>query len=153
MKEVTKCPTCDAKMVKYKHVLNQRMAFAVFRFYEAGGPVHYEKALGGAGSSEHKNKANMQKIAYWGLIAKHYNEAGVREGGVWKITPRGQEWVRGHVSVPRRVITYRGQFDSFEGDLVAFREFHPYQYREKADYVRDAIPVGSEGDSDQPKFL
>lgn len=141
-KEITKCSECGAKTVMYRHTMNQRMAFTVFRFYEANGPAHYESILRKLGDvSEHKNKANMQKIAYWGLIEKYY-EKGVRKKGWWVITDFGIQWVRGQVSIKQWAITYRGVPKDWAGEDIYFKKYHPYEYRQKDDYVSDAIPAG-----------
>ncbi len=86
------CPTCGAKMVRYRHQLNEGLCLAMAEFFRRfqgnRGQVAEVKGL------SHNQLANWQKLRYWGLIEKA-NEEGNEKGGWWRITGLGAEFLRG----------------------------------------------------------
>ncbi len=47
---------------------------------------------------------NFQKLRYWGLVAK-YKEMGNHIAGYWVLTKRGGEFLRGEITLPKKVKT------------------------------------------------
>jgi len=131
----SECPTCGAKTVKYKHTLNQNLVKALDRFYESEPPINL-KVVG----FTRNQWDNFQKLRYWELVTKHYVD-GKRIGGVWNITDQGKRFLQGILAVPRRVVTYRGDRESYEGELVKAKDlWGDFNYRKREDYAADAEP-------------
>jgi hypothetical protein len=63
------------------------------------------------------------RLKLWGLVeeATEKREDGGR-AGYWRITSRGELFLKGKISVPKYVKVYDGKGFGFEGDPVMIRE-------------------------------
>lgn len=59
---------------------------------------------------------NLQKLRYWGLIAKAPDASA--KGGFWILTDLGLAFAQGRIQIRNKVWTYRGDFVRFAGDQV-----------------------------------
>lgn len=121
---IERCEHCDAKMIHYRHSLNKGLA---------KGLIILDKKYGGIASlNEMKElnfnqKNNFQKLRYWGLVKKG-------EDCRWQITEEGLRFVKGEEIVPKIVITYRNQFEKFDGPLIGIEtalQEYGYWWREQ----------------------
>ena len=81
MKEAKLCRHCGAKMVEYPHTLSRSLARVIFRICQnirAGDPGFHVGSCGLTNSQIN----NLQKLRYWGLIAKARDASA--KGGHWK---------------------------------------------------------------------
>jgi hypothetical protein len=95
-----RCPCCDQWSQVYDRRINSGMARTLIRFYQAHGTE-----WGHLRSSDDSREGS--KLRYWGLIE---NEAALRpdggRSGWWRITPAGQDFVRGRLRVAKKAIVY-----------------------------------------------
>jgi len=130
MKQIKRCPHCEAKMVSYRHVFNKGLASSLFELYESGGgPISLRNLR-----LTRTQWTNFQKLRYWDLVIK----TGV--DGEWKITEKANEFITMGTALPKWVWTYRGQTDKFDGDTCFFNDVHEPKYDRKEDYVRNSRP-------------
>jgi hypothetical protein len=142
-RDAARCPTCGAKIVRYRHTMNRGLVGGLVALAEAGG----EASLADLGLTRNQVD-NFQKLRYWGLVEKVHRDDGTRVAGVWRVTREGYKFLAGG-RVYRAVWTYRGEFecaddeDGWRVPTVSARSVAPgYQYREE--YARRALPVFAE---------
>jgi hypothetical protein len=132
------CPHCGAKMMEYRHVLNDAL-IAAFRRLCKHGQINLRKLKLG-----HSPWANFQKLRYFGLVEKCYDEHGRLIKGVWEVTPRGWRFFHRQVKLYCRVWSYRGEFRRFdkESPRVSILDFPGFnaKFKQKEEYADDAEP-------------
>ena len=140
-RDAARCPTCGAKIVRYRHTMNRGLVEGLVALAEAGG----EASLADLGLTRNQVD-NFQKLRYWGLVEKVHRDDGTRVAGVWRVTHHGYRFLVGD-RVPRAVWTYRGEctgMDFIAGTVEARSVAPGYQYREE--YARRALPVFAEAE-------
>lgn len=106
VKEKKCCTECGRPMMKNKHTFNRGLASTLlalansYGLFEPFNPNDQQWLT-------HNQKANFQKLQYWGLVVKHYTDRH-RVGGYWHMT-REAFWVLNGKAVPRWVETYKSQ--------------------------------------------
>lgn len=72
--------------------------------------------------------ANFQKLRYHALVAK---DKDAKEKGCWLITKRGGQFLRGEISIHKRVHTYRNRIIGYSDDMVHINQFrHEFPFFE-----------------------
>jgi len=138
-RDAARCPTCRAKIVRYRHTMNRGLVEGLVALAEAGG----EASLADLGLTRNQVD-NFQKLRYWGLVEKVHRDDGTRVAGVWRVTRAGYRFLVGDC-VSRVVWTYRGAttgMDFIAGTVEARSVAPGYQYREE--YARRALPAFAE---------
>lgn len=136
-KEVKYCECCGAKMMEYRHHLNKQMADALLKL------LPFEHADLKQIRLERNQWQNFQKIQYWGLVEKYF-EGGERQGGCWSVTDKGKRFLKGEISVPCNVWTYRNRTIKEDDKKVNIEDLIPdFKWRLPKDYAEDAIPHGN----------
>ena len=137
-KPVLRCEHCNAKMVEYRHSLNQQLAECLLALASQGGTIEFRELQKFISFNQ---RANFPKLQYWGLIAKmRDDETNERVGGLWGLTWAGFHFVRGMGTVNKSVWTYRNEFVRFDGPQIFLKELKVEAFREKSDYVADEKP-------------
>jgi hypothetical protein len=127
-----KCPECDAGTKKHKHGLSGNLIEGLDRLYRhAGLKFANLRVL----DMERVQWDNFQKLKYWGLV-----EQLKVKSGEWRVTPKGEAFLRGRLKVPSSVITYRGIFVEYEGDDIG-PEDAVEEWKHRPEYAEDAVPV------------
>ena len=132
-----KCPHCQANMVLYAHTLGRGVVNGLVKFAGLGPGAHKLCDRGRLANGMTRNQAdNFQKLRYFKLVEK----AGQGEhSGIWRITKLGWDFIAGDARSPRKVWTYRGDFDHFEDDLVTIGDTkHEAFYLQFDDYVAES---------------
>lgn len=70
----------------------------------------------------HGGYANLPKLRYHGLIDKVKNEDGKIIKGEWVITARGVQFLRGDISIPKEVLTFRNKVIEVSDDTTWIKE-------------------------------
>lgn len=117
-----KCPCCDQLAKVYKRPLFASMAIDLLRAYRSHGvgrwfhlPSEPEKMPNGGATGVSR---------YWGLIEE---ETDVRRddggrAGFWRVTPLGERWLLGEISVPKYARVYDGKLLGLCGEPWTIRQ-------------------------------
>ena len=97
-KNETRCPHCNAKMVKYRHILNKGLAICLIRLAQAGGQAKLNEL-----ELSYTQRNNFQKLQYFGLTKKNQDNRHV-----WILTPIAVSWLQEGIWIKSVVWTYRG---------------------------------------------
>lgn len=117
--ENTKCECCGASLKAYWHTLTPGLVSTLIRMIQAVktkgvNEIHLQKEV-----EMTKNQYNnFQKLRFFGLVAKVRNDDSTHKTGYWLITNRGGEFLRGKISIPRRVKTFRNQVEDHDPETV-----------------------------------
>jgi hypothetical protein len=108
------CPTCGASVKAYWHTLNGGLVsvlIAAIQFVHANGrnEFHLQNDLHLSVNAF----CNFTKLRFHGLVAKVDGRAGY-----WCITRRGGMFLRGEISVPLKVKTFRNRVQDHSAELV-----------------------------------
>jgi hypothetical protein len=116
------CPWCGQYAKIYRRKLNSGMAYALCCFYryyrrEWGLIVHED------GRVQRRWGGDPAKLFHWGLLepAESPHNRKRRRAGLWRVTQRGQDWVRERITVPRYAVIYDGHLLRLEGDPTNVR--------------------------------
>jgi hypothetical protein len=150
----TKCPCCDRFVKIYERVLNAQMALALIAIYKhfrtdktPGSYLHVPGYL-----MEHQiMRADEAKLVYWGILEalKGLREDGSKRNGYYRITPKGIDFVRGKIRVPKYIYTYKTKFlglsdgQSYPDKSIDITEAlgKNFNYREMMDGYDDDVDV------------
>lgn len=135
-----RCYACDATIVEYRHTLGLGLVSALHKFARTGSPLNVHRHLG----LTTNQWDNFQKLRYWDLVAKCYDEEGKRIQGLWSLTDVAVHFLQGKKLLPRAVWTYRGVVQRFDSDLISVDDVD-VGYRLIEDYIADSVPHFSEG--------
>lgn len=127
------CDHCGASMVEYRHRLNKTLIEGLEALQEFGGSANLKQL-----DLDRNQWDNFQKLRYWDLVKKSYNEENKRVGGTWEVTSTGNDFLLGKLSVFSTVVTYRGERTSFEGKSVSYSSVSDTGYKQKPEYVEDS---------------
>lgn len=103
------CEHCGAKNVEYRFSFNSGLASCLRKIFEAGGVA--KNSMIGLTKSQY---TNITKMRHWGLIVPHVNEESIKKRGWWKLTKRGSDFLAGTITIPRFVVTCRGDLVRME---------------------------------------
>ena len=120
-----KCPCCGRHVQVYKRKLNRTMVQALHLMWVAGGTTEWRHAptvLQGFA----KEAKDVAKCALWDLIEeeKARRPDGGRSGW-WRVTPEGEEFLKGNHAVHRYAVVYQDRVIDHTGDLVSVGEVSP----------------------------
>jgi len=130
MKEIKKCPHCDAKMVEYRHTFNKGLAHGLYELWLSGGGPSSLRSL----RLTRTQWTNFQKLRYWDLVSRTKHE------GEWILTTKGLEFITQGTPLTKWVWTYRGDPVKFDGDTCFFKDIHEPKYDTREDYVINSQP-------------
>ena len=128
------CEHCGASMNEHRHTLSRAMVEGLKRLAEYDFPVNIKHL-----QLTRNQWDNFQKLRYWGLVRKSYNEIGVRLAGQWEVTSKGRQFLAGKIGAPKHVWTYRGEFVRSEFDLTTVSDCLPVEYKQREDYAAEAL--------------
>lgn len=138
MKEIVRCPHCDAKMVEYRHTINKNMVKCLFVILEAGGIMPFKEFNN---KVTYNQRNNFQKLQYWGLVKKVKDKlSDERRAGVWALTDKCLDFLQGILEINKNVFTYRNKTMRFEGEFISIEDLEYEPYRQKLDYNSDQVP-------------
>lgn len=66
---------------------------------------------------------NYQLMAKWELIEKgSKTNSATRSDGMWRITERGWDFIRGHISVPTKAYIYNNSIEGWSEEEMEFKD-------------------------------
>ena len=129
------CETCGAKVVEYKHGLSLGLVRVLYRLAAADRPGSVVAIS--TVDLTYSQRNNAQKLRYWYLIEKVGDPES--KGGDWRVTQRGSAFLKGEISLPQYVWTFRGDTVRYEG-RSRYIEQVTDGWKWRPDYAREAIP-------------
>jgi hypothetical protein len=124
-KEGTTCVCCGQKVMLYHRSLTSAMAMALHLFSKAQtdieGYVHAENFFK-TQNCPSSIRGDFPKLRFWGFImAKPSDSEGdTSSSGMYKILPKGIEFLKGELIVPAAVLIYNNKFIGFSENTTNF---------------------------------
>lgn len=114
------CPCCGQLVKKYPRKLTSSMAKALISLYNQssgwGESVHIKKI-------KNVNGGEFAQLKRWGLITDEANEDTTkRRSGLWSITSKGVQFIKGEISVPMYCDTYNGKTLGFSKETTTIQQ-------------------------------
>jgi hypothetical protein len=109
------CPVCGQFGKVYRMRLTQTMALAVKWIADHGNPDGWVEVQSTGPRWMIRGKT-YSMIAHWGLI-----ESQSRRSGIWRVTPKGRDFLSGKVLVPDAVYIYDNDVWAVSKDETSFR--------------------------------
>lgn len=113
------CPCCSQFAKVYRRKIHAGIARGLIAAYRhAGREWFHGPTVIQAGDS-----GEVSRLRYWGLVeeATERRDDGGRAGW-WRVTDRGEAWVRGRATVPKYARIYDGRCLGLTGDPVTIRD-------------------------------
>lgn len=126
LKEGTHCPLCKQKVQMYSKMIDSNMVKYLIVLYKLTAKktnreyFHTETDL----KVTQKVGGSFAKLRWWGLIEQKEKDTDYttsRTSGLWKITDKGKQYVRGEIKLPKYVKLYNQKFYGTEGDDIDIR--------------------------------
>lgn len=122
----TTCPACHQSVALRPRTIHAAMARSLAALYNEGGVgtlVHAPTVRKAAGLTSRDDAM----LAYWGLMepgpARREDGGG---SGMWAVTKKGGEWVRGEIVIPKTAWVYNLRPWFFCGDQASGKPFEPW---------------------------
>lgn len=138
-----KCPNCGANVNQYWYKITPGLIDTLLILLDHVHATNKNEFT----IKEVRNKLSQiqytqsTKLRFHALIAKIKEDDGTWSGR-WLITSRAADFLRGDITIPQRVLTYRNKVIDHDDINVSVREVYgSYPYLEgKADFVSPARP-------------
>ncbi len=116
------CPTCGASMKQFWQPLSPGLVKTLVKFKSKvveknSNKIHIPKDL----QLDHNEYNNFQKLRYHALVAK-YKEDGMHIQGIWVLTARGSNFLKGKLPIPKKVLTFRNKVIGYSEELVFVKD-------------------------------
>lgn len=137
------CPVCERYAVVYRWSLYSTAVSALMLYYRLGGTTEFvaSRELTRLG---HKGKGDVTRLKFWGLVepGRERREDGGR-AGFYRVTDKGERFIRGEISLPKYVYEYSGQVLYYDGKSVDVKQalgkkFNYQEFVNRAPEVRAA---------------
>ncbi len=130
------CPHCGAKMVEYTHTLSRGLIGGFYKAVKSAAANGFFE-IGKVEGLTYSQRENLRKLQYWSVIRKADETSP--KGGEWYITTRGMAFIKGVITLSKKVVTYRGDVVRFEGKQTSIGDVTGgWKYR--PDYANEAVP-------------
>lgn len=120
----TRCEKCGAQVKEWWHGFTPGLLTILIKVYrqirKSGVNDYHLQANGELNNNEF---SNFPKLRVHGLIAPVIGENGERVGAHWLLTAKAGKFLRGEISIPRKVSTYRGHVTGHTPELVHITDF------------------------------
>lgn len=131
------CPCCGQFVKVYKRKLYSTMAYSLLlieRFFASSDVswLHVPDFLDGKGVVA--RGGDFAKLSFWGLLesGEGPRHDGSSRNGMWRITPKGVDFVRGRIIVPKYIFLFNQQCLGFSEEQIHITEAlgDDFDYRE-----------------------
>lgn len=112
------CPVCEQTVKVYRRKLNAGMARSLIRMYKAGGLdyIHIPTTVGSRSREE-------GKLRYWGLVEEEQvTRPDGGRAGYWRVTPVGELFVQGQITVWSHARVYNSRCLGLVGDQISIKD-------------------------------
>lgn len=119
-----RCPLCHRLVKVYKRPINAGMCHSLISMYRQAGTawIHIPSMVGSRSREE-------GKLQHWGLIEQSLekrDDGGA--AGYWRVTRRGEQFLRGELSVQRRAHILLNELQGFSGPMVNISQALGYKF-------------------------
>lgn len=119
------CPCCHQNVYLYPRRIYATSAIGIINLYhltreQPDVPYFHIKAI-----ERHRKSGggDFAKFKTWGLVEEQLNtDTKKRTSGYWRITPKGERYVRGELTIPKVARIYNKRFFYFEGEQVSIKD-------------------------------
>jgi len=117
------CPTCGQYVKLYDYKLFATSALALIRLYNQtketkrldpshDGFFHISKYA--EATKEYARAPHFAELRFWGMIEPAVNnDTTKKSSGYWRITPIGEQFVKGRSTVKSRILVFNNKFQGF----------------------------------------
>lgn len=105
------CPCCSQMAKIYRRRITRPMALALIECWRKGGTHEYVYV-----ADLPTYSSDFAKLVYWGLIEEQ--RAKRPDGGrmgYWRVTPKGEDYLSGRLSLPKYANVYNARCLSLDG--------------------------------------
>lgn len=113
--ESTSCPCCSTHLKIYNRQLHSTTARELINLYHKGGAsqwVHFGKFFLANGGGD------FSKTRFHGLTVMAENNTENKSSGFWMLTPKGLDFIKHNVNIPKYVALYQNKPVGFSDDTV-----------------------------------
>ena len=116
--EKMNCPCCNRHAQVYHRQLYSSSSVQLIRLFKLGGAkerIHLSEIMppGKSGGGD------FTLSKHWGLVqSPDYEGDEKRTNGLWQLTPKGVEFIKGNLSIPRYALIFDDEVLRFEGEQV-----------------------------------
>jgi len=138
-KDPVVCPCCKHRHKVYKRTIDFSTALTLAYMYKAGGlvAVHVSKVQRKYGNIN--SGGYFAQLRFWGLIeeSKNHDIKGGRQSGYWRVTEKGEQFVKGIIIIPKYVHVLRNECLGHSGDLISIVDCLPEDFDYKTMMERE----------------
>jgi len=112
------CPCCNQHVQVYNRKLNSGMAITLIRIYKNVGNewVHVKEFLR---TKKFSNSHDWTLLRHWDLLEEKDEKCPDQKcSGIWRITRKGIDFVRGKIEVPKFFYMYNKKAHGFSDEFV-----------------------------------
>ena len=117
-REGTKCPCCGQRVALNPITITYTMAQGLLTLYNKPRvPIHVrELNISSSGGA-------FAQLSKWGLIVSENNDDETkRTSGKWYITDKGEQFVRGEITIPKKAFVYNNKVREWSSEKIDFRQ-------------------------------
>jgi len=120
-----RCPCCDKFARRYRRKFNATMSRSLIwlvREWQASGETWVDVPKIAPRTIVRSNQ--LPTIRWWGMAERPVNtdNPDLKHSGLWRPTEKGVSFALRQIKVPSTAITYDGNVESLEGDLVSIED-------------------------------
>lgn len=117
------CPCCSQYVRMYKRKLTSAMGYGLIRMYRKHNLdwFHAENSMKEMQDLPSSIRGDFTKLRHWGLLAKSQknDDHTKKDNGVYKITPKGADFIHGLIKTESHVLLYNGSSYGLTGDKTS----------------------------------
>jgi hypothetical protein len=116
-----RCPCCDRWGKVNGHAIIETMAMALL--WLSRQPVNDEGFVDTKKAPAWMVKGKYSLLRHWGLTLKADKQNKKTKGeGLWQVTPKGYQFLRNDLAIPKKVYIYDNALQGFSAEEVYFRD-------------------------------
>lgn len=116
--EGTDCPCCAQKVKRYRRKITSAMAYGLILIAKKTYDwIHLEDYFKSVPHIPSSIRGDISKLKHWGLLQKHPGRAdNGNSNGLYRITTKGQLFVKGKIQVPHYCFLFNDHVEGFSPD-------------------------------------
>ena len=117
------CPKCDheievtSELKTFTHSLSKGLVIILLKFVKNADRERQVRVKCGNGILNGNELGNYSKLVYWGFVQK------TGDAGLWQVKPKAILFLKGDISVPRKVVTSNANVVKFSEELIGIKDY------------------------------